>query len=93
MTGAGLKIGESTRVRVRARLRWRTTIALCLCAAFLAATPVSADRYNSAKAAHPIRIAAYILHPIGYAIETLVARPAHWLASKRPLKNIFGHKD
>jgi hypothetical protein len=39
------------------------------------------------------RIAAYILHPVGWAIDVLIMRPAHWLVSKEPLDEVFGHED
>ena len=85
---------ESADGVIRSRaVRFRIAIAVMVSAMLLAAAPVSADRYDSERAGHPVRIAAYILHPIGYAIDTLLIRPAHWLVSRRPLKTIFGHDD
>jgi hypothetical protein len=59
----------------------------------LAAAPALADEYDSDSAGHPLRIAAYVLHPVGVALEWLIFRPAHWIGSKEPLATIFGHED
>jgi hypothetical protein len=62
-------------------------------ALFLAgATPVSADGYDAEYAGHPLRIAAYILHPIGVVLDVLIVRPAHFLVMHEPFKTLFGHK-
>jgi hypothetical protein len=52
----------------------------------------SADEYDEQRAGHPLRTAAYILHPVGVLIDTLIFRPAHWLGSHEPLSTIFGHE-
>lgn len=49
------------------------------------------DGYDDSQA-HPLRIAAYVVHPVGYALEWLVTRPIHALVSQPELKNVFGHK-
>lgn len=59
---------------------------------FLAST-ASADDYDAAEAGHPLRIAAYILHPVGWVLDHLLMRPAHWLVSQKPLDEVFGHED
>ena len=59
----------------------------------LEATPVAADPYDPKTAGHPVRIAAYILHPVGVMLDYLILRPAHWLGSKEPLRTLFGHTD
>ena len=53
----------------------------------------SADEYDEKSSGHPLRIVAYVLHPVGVAIDYLLLRPAHWLGSHEPLKTIFGHED
>jgi hypothetical protein len=55
--------------------------------------PAAADDYDPKGSAHPVRIAAYILHPVGVVIDTLIFRPAHWLVSYEPWKSLFGHTD
>lgn len=57
------------------------------------ASPTLADDYDEESAGHPLRIIAYVLHPVGVAIDYLLLRPAHWLGSREPLKTIFGHED
>ena len=50
-----------------------------------------ADDYDPQRAGHPLRIAAYVLHPVGVAVDWLVLRPAHWLGSQPVLRSLFGH--
>lgn len=61
--------------------------------AVAAAMPARADEYDEKSSGHPLRIVAYVLHPVGVAIDYLLLRPAHWLGSHEPLKTIFGHED
>lgn len=49
------------------------------------------DGYDDSQA-HPLRLAAYALHPVGYALEWLVTRPIHALVSQPELTPVFGHK-
>jgi len=58
-----------------------------------AAGPAAADDYDPQYAGHPLRIIAYVLHPVGVMFDYLLLRPAHWLGSREPLKTIFGHTD
>lgn len=67
-------------------------LAIVLLAAVFA-HPLAADDYDAKSSGHPLRIIAYVLHPVGVAIDYLVFRPAHWLGSQEPLKTIFGHED
>jgi hypothetical protein len=69
------------------------TAGLILAAGLLAPRPASADRYDPERAGHPLRIAAYILHPIGVGLDYLLMRPAHWFVSHEPFQTIFGHED
>jgi len=69
-----------------------TVFALALIA-IASASPSVADDYDKKSSGHPLRIIAYVLHPVGVAIDFLVLRPAHWLGSREPLKTIFGHED
>ena len=68
--------------------------ALVLLTTLLAtASPALADHYDPLKAGHPLRITAYVLHPIGVMIDTLIFRPAHWVVSRDGLKTLFGHAE
>jgi hypothetical protein len=78
---------------VRERRRALTLVAALGLAAMLAiASPAAADRYEPREAGHPLRIVAYILHPVGVLIDTLIFRPAHWIGSFEPLATLFGHQ-
>lgn len=69
-----------------------TVLALCMIAV-ASASPTRADDYDEKSSGHPLRIIAYVLHPVGVAIDYLLLRPAHWLGSREPMKTIFGHED
>ena len=66
-------------------------LALCVAAATVAATPADAHRHDPQRGGHPLRIAAYALHPVGYFLDVVFVRPAHWLISRESLAPIFGH--
>lgn len=67
--------------------------ALAALALLAAATPAAADRYEPERAGHPLRIVAYVLHPIGVALDYLIMRPAHWVGSHEPFSTLFGHQE
>ena len=73
------------------RLLRAGVLALALLA--LAAPSGAADDYDSKQAGHPVRIAAYVLHPVGVILDTLIFRPAYWLGSHEPLRTLFGRTD
>lgn len=81
----------STRASKSRRLR-ALLLALCVVSATAFSTPAGADRrHNPEGGAHPLRIIAYVLHPVGYLIDTVLVRPAHWVVSRPSLAPIFGH--
>lgn len=47
-------------------------------------------RYDSSRAGHPLRIAAYAAHPFGVILDTLIFHPAWWLGKHEPLRTLFG---
>ena len=57
----------------------------------MGATPAVADEYDDLQA-HPLRIAAYLVHPIGFAAEWLLTRPFHKIVSQPDLEPVFGHR-
>ena len=67
--------------------------ALLVLGLLAAAGPAAADDYDPTYAGHPLRIIAYVLHPVGVLFDYLIFRPAHWIGSKEPMKTIFGHTD
>jgi hypothetical protein len=48
------------------------------------------DAYDDSQS-HPLRLAAYLLNPIGFAVEWLAMRPIHFLVSQPQLERVFGH--
>jgi hypothetical protein len=46
------------------------------------------DVYDDSQS-HPLRVAAYLVYPVAYAIEWIVFRPFHFLVSSYP--EVFGH--
>lgn len=57
---------------------------------FSGIAPAYFDEYDDSEA-HPLRIAAYALHPVGYTVEWLLMRPFHTIVSQPELAPIFGH--
>lgn len=55
--------------------------------------PAAAEEYDETHSGHPLRILAYVVHPVGVILDTLIFRPAHWLASHEPLKTLVGQED
>jgi hypothetical protein len=62
-------------------------------ALLVGASPAVADDYEPERAGHPLRIVAYVLHPVGVLLDYLIFRPAHWVVSHKPLDEIFGHEE
>jgi len=96
-----MKAGEGQPLqRVRSTARRGTRAARATAGALIAALLLAvaapgarADEYESDRAGHPVRIVAYLLHPVGVALDYLIFRPAHWLGHQEPFKTIFGHED
>ena len=50
------------------------------------------DEYDDSQS-HPLRIAAYLMHPVGWLAEWIVFRPFHFLVSAtEPQEAFFGHR-
>jgi len=58
---------------------------------FTLASPMAANEYDPLRAGHPLRVVAYIVHPVGVALDYLIFRPAHWIGSQPVVRTIFGH--
>ena len=52
-----------------------------------------AERYETNRAGHPLRIVAYALHPVGVILDYLIFRPAHWVGSHEPIRTLVGQDD
>ena len=47
------------------------------------------DEYDDSES-HPLRVAAYLVHPIGVALEWAIFRPFHYLVSLPGADVVFG---
>ncbi len=62
-------------------------------AAGLLAVPATGrahDAYDDSQS-NPIRLIAYAVNPVGYALEWLVMRPIHFAVSQPSTERVFGH--
>ena len=62
----------------------------------LLAAPVPAaavDEYDPEQAGHPLRLAAYMIHPFGVMLDYMIMRPAYWVGSHEPFRTLFGRTD
>ena len=65
-----------------------------ICAFSLASQPAFAawDDYDDSQS-HPLRVAAYLLHPVGWLAEWTIFRPFHLIVSAtEPQEPFFGHR-
>lgn len=68
----------------------KRTISVALVLALALPTAVTAGEYQPHRAGHPVRIAAYILHPIGYTLDRLIFHPIWMLGQQPVVAEIFG---
>ena len=88
------RLGDPPHTKYSRRIHLRiAAIVLLITLGLAAAAPAFADRYDQRRAGHPLRIAAYIVYPIGALLDILIMRPAHWLFSQEPYKGAVGHDD
>lgn len=65
--------------------------ALCLGTPALAQNSTVNDQYDD-ELMHPLRVASYLIYPIGFAAEWLIGRPFQYIISRDQLRNVFGWK-
>jgi outer membrane protein OmpA-like peptidoglycan-associated protein len=70
-----------------------TVLAFIVCLSLTAKSGFAApDEYDESQA-HPLRIAAYLIHPFAIATEWLFLRPFHYLVSENEGNEyVFGHR-
>lgn len=51
------------------------------------------DPHDPKRAMHPVRVAAYVLHPVGVVLDWTIVRPAVWVARREPFRTLFGYQD
>jgi len=57
------------------------------------ASAAAEGEYDETYSGHPLRIVAYVLHPIGVILDTLIFKPFHWIGSHEPIKTLVGQED
>ncbi len=80
---------KSTRKRGLRSLAAALTVVFALTTAL----PALADEYDDERSGHPLRIVAYLVHPIGVFLDYLIFRPFHWVGNHEPFSTIFGHEE
>ncbi|MCP3983839.1 MAG: hypothetical protein GY723_05590 [bacterium] len=59
----------------------------------VAGSPALAHDHDSTRSGHPLRIVAYVLHPVGVILDTVILKPAHWLGSLPTVAWLVGHEE
>ncbi len=85
--------GEESRGRSRCSGRARLLAAVAAFALLAVASPAAAEEYDETYSGHPLRIVAYVLHPVGVILDTLIFRPFHWIGSHEPFKTLSGQRN
>lgn len=67
-------------------------VCLSLAVSLACARPALSHELEPEEAGHPLRVTAYILHPVGYVLYHAIFKPAHALISSPGASEVFGHK-
>lgn len=70
----------------------RLPLVLLLMAALAVPSLARSAEYNPRKAGHPVRIVAYVVHPVGYLLDRLIFYPAWRIGQWEPLAALVGMK-
>lgn len=73
-------------------MKQKLAVAVLALALVAVAIPASANRYRRGQSDNPMRLVAYVLHPVGLALEYGIMRPIHWVVSQPDLDIVFGHQ-
>jgi hypothetical protein len=55
--------------------------------------PAAGEEYQPDDAGHPLRIAGYIVYPVGVIFDYLLLRPMYWVGSHEPFRTLFGREE
>jgi hypothetical protein len=73
------------------KLLWTALLAAALLT--IAPAKAAAHEYDRDDSDYPLRYVAYLVHPLGVAVEYGLLRPIHMLVSSSPAAaKIFGHE-
>ena len=80
----------------RSRKKVSILLVLSLLAGFSLSTwgaeNAQAAEYDPQDAGNPLRIAGYLLFPVGVLAEYCLMRPAFWIVQKEPFSTLFGYE-
>jgi len=71
---------------------WKGMVVGLLLLLFITAPALAYNDGYGDSESHPLRLAAYALHPAGCALEWVVLRPLHAILSHPQLEHLFGHR-
>jgi hypothetical protein len=72
-------------------MRRARTLTTALTIWVAASAAVAAEQtYDSRRAGHPLRVAAYALHPFGVILDWLIFRPAWYVGGVEPIRTLVG---
>lgn len=78
--------------RLLAALMMASMISLGATTAFAQAERYEDEsRYEDAFS-NPLRLAYYLIYPVGFTVEWLVMRPFHYIVSRPGLDQVFGYQ-
>ena len=70
-----------------------SVLSLSLVLLLVFSAPAASHEIEPEEAGHPLRVTAYILHPVGYVLYHGVIRPAHFFISLPGMSQVFGHSE
>ncbi len=73
-------------------MKKRFAVCLSIAVSLACAQPALAHELEPEEAGHPLRVAAYILHPVGFVLYHAIFKPAHALISSPGAREVFGDK-
>jgi len=80
------KLSRSWRSRILSVL-----IVISFCVGFMLCLSEGwSEEYDPQEAGHPLRLAAYVLHPVGVLLDYCLMRPAYRIVKEEPFTEIFG---
>jgi hypothetical protein len=68
----------------------RVPLAFVLILALAGSAAAAGREYDPRRAGHPLRIAAYVAHPVGVILDWLIFRPAWYIGRVEPIRTLVG---
>lgn len=70
-----------------------SVLSLSLMLLLALSAPAASHEIEPEEAGHPLRVAAYVLHPVGFVLYHGIIRPAHFFISLPGMSQVFGHTE